>query len=403
MHALLASLLLLAAGEAPPPAPVLPDAEVIKYLKPSELAEWSNAQRTTLVGQQRLRQGNSIMGTIRTPDPKAIKSGGAGLSETPEQTKARAQKIIDEGNAQIQQAMPSLTRLRAVAGARLAEKTKPIDFSSELPQGAWGASVSQAVVRLQKQARDAGFAKTHLVGAVVVQADGKLVRTSTLSDDLRAAWVKADAKSLAAAPAEGYAYAPAADSKTAPTFSKGVSPATAARQTAVLWAEFYALPSEGSLGLLFVRLADAYTMRVVASEAFLTSPTAVDAGAAPKMASAVFRDQRSFVPRLAASGDWVFAFDRESSALGSAVLTHAVVQQTKLGIAASPYLVVVTGAGVPSLDGVRAHWRVVPGKAEKPDPKEALFQVAATPVGAASTEVGRVVLRVDDAPKPAAK
>ncbi len=401
MHALLASFLLLAAGEATPPVPVMPDVEVVKYLKPPELVEWANSQRLTQAGETRARQGNSIMAMIRPPDPKAIKAPTVGgLTEAPEQTKARAQKIIDEGNVQIQQALPSLTRLRAAAAARLAEKTKPLEFGSELPQSAWNVSVSHAAVRLQKQARDAGFSKVHLIGAIVLQADGKLVRTSTLADDLRAAWIKADEKSLTKVPAEGYAYVPATDEKSAPALSKGLKPATSARQEAVLWAEFYAVPSEGSLGLLVVRLADAYTMRILGSEAYLTSPVTVDASAAPKTATFALKDQRSFVPRLASSGDWIFAFDRESAALGSALLAQVAVQQTKLGISASPYVAVVTGAGTPGLDGVRAHWRVIPGK---PDPKEVIFQVSAKPVGAAAVEVGQIVLRVDDTPKPVAK
>jgi len=44
MNALLASLLLLAVGEPVPPPPV-PDAEVVRYLKPAELAEWHNSMR----------------------------------------------------------------------------------------------------------------------------------------------------------------------------------------------------------------------------------------------------------------------------------------------------------------------------------------------------------------------
>ena len=404
MHALLASFFLLAAGEVAPTAPVMPDAEVIKYLNPAELAEWASAQRLTRAGETRANQGMSIMNMIRPPDPKAIKSPTKGnLTETPEEAQARAQKIIDQGNVQIQQALPSLVRLRAAAAARLAEKMKPLEFTSEFPQGAWNVSISHAAVRLQKQARDAGFTKVHLLGAVVMQNDGKLLRTTTLSDDLRAAWTKADDKSLVAVPAEGYAYIPAADEKSTPAISRGLKPALSARQDAVLWAEFYALPNEGSLGLLFVRLADVYTMRILASEAYLTSPLPLDTSAAPKTATIILKDQHSFVPRLSSSGDWVFAFEKESTGIGSAMLTQAAVRQTKLGISASPYVAVVTGLGTPGVDGVRAHWRVVPGKAEKPDAKETVFQVSAKAVGATNVEVGQLVLRVDDTPKPVAK
>jgi hypothetical protein len=390
MFAFLASLIFVAAGEvAPPPPPPVPDAEVARYLKANELVEWNSAMRAHSAGESRVRQGQSIQTTsggaaASTNGPKI-----GGLSETPEQVKARSQKIIDEGNAQIQQALPSLTRLRGVAAARAAEKTKPVVFALESAPAALNVAVTQSVVRLQKQARDAGFAKTHLIGGFALLGDGKLSRPAELSAEIRAAWNKADDKSLAAAPAEGYAYVPGAD-KSPASISPGLKPADAAKQLAVLWAEYYALAPDSTRGLLFLRLADAHTMRVIASEVAYTDLGATTAPAG--VCSVALADDRSFLPRLSVSGEWTLGFERGSNPLGSALLAHLTVTQTKVGIAAAPYVVIVAGGGPAGAEGVGAKWRAV--SAPAPAGVLAAFQVAGIPVGGALVEVGQLTVKV---------
>lgn len=389
MYAFLASLIFVAAGEvAPPPPPSIPDAEVVRHLKSNELAEWSGALRAYSAGETRVRMGQSIQatsggGTVPANAPKV-----GGLSETPEQVKARTQKMIDEGNAQMQQALPSLTRLRAVAAARAAEKTKPVSFAVAVEPSAWNVAVTQSVVRLQKQARDLGYPKVHFIGSISLLGDGKLNRPETLSADIRTAWNKAGDKPLAAVPAEGYAYVPGAE-KAAPALSKGLPPATAPKQVAVVWAEYYAVSAEGARGLLFLRLADAHSMRLVGSEVAFTE---LGATAAPVGACRVaLRDDRSFLPRLAESGDWVLGFDRASNPLGSALLAHLSVTQTKVGVAAAPYVAIVAGGGPAGSEGVRAKWRAVTTTA----PEGVIaFQVASIPTGAEGVDVGQLTLGI---------
>ena len=97
MNVILASLMLIAAGEVVPPPPV-PDAEVVRYLKPNELVEWNGAMRLHSAGETRAKMGLSILKTSgggSTAQANTPKFGG--LSETPEQVKARTQKLIDEG------------------------------------------------------------------------------------------------------------------------------------------------------------------------------------------------------------------------------------------------------------------------------------------------------------------
>ena len=203
MFALLASFLMLAAGEPVAP-PTVTDVEVVRQLKPAELAEWHNAMRITTLGQARIKQGQSIMDTsiAAAAATKGAKTGG--LTETPEQIKIRAQKIIDEGNVQVQQAAPSLARLRLAAAQRVAEKMKPVDFTFEITAAAPPAALDAAVGRLHKQAVDLGYPSAHLIGSLRVSAAG-LERPAGLTSDLRAAWSRRTGVALAAVPAEGYA------------------------------------------------------------------------------------------------------------------------------------------------------------------------------------------------------
>ena len=391
MYALLASLIFVAAGEvAPPPPPAVPDAEVVRYLKPNELIEWNSAMRISTAGETRAKTGQSILKTsgAAVPDSKGPKVGG--LTETPDQAKARAQKMIDEGNSQIQQALPVLTRLRSAAAARVADKTKPVTFAVDMPPVVANLAVAHSVVRMQKQARDLGYAKVHFVGSISLLGDGKLNRPEDLTADIRSAWNKADDKSLAAIPAEGYSYIPGVD-KGSPSFSKGLPAAIAPKQVAVVWAEFYAAPSAGARGLLFLRLADAYSMHLVASEIAFTELGSVIAPVGTCQVS--LRDDRSFLPRLSEGGDWVLGFDRASDPLGSALLAHLSVTQSKVGVAAAPYVVIVAGGGPASSEGVRAKWRAITIPATVPAGSLA-FQVTSIPTSGESVSVGQLTLKV---------
>lgn len=385
MYAFLASLIFIAAGEVVPPPPSIPDAEVVRYLRTNELVEWSNSMRTNSAGETRIKVGQSIM---KTSGGVAEKPNSGGLTETPEQVKIRSQKMIDEGNAQIQQALPSLTRLRAIATARAADKTKPVTFAADFAPAAWNIAVSHSVVRLQKQARDLGYAKVHFVGSISLLGDGKLNRPAELTADIRSAWTKADDKSLAVAPTEGYAYVPGVD-KGAPSLSKGLKPATAPKQVAVVWAEYYAVASEGARGLLFLRLADVHSMRLIASEVAFTE---LGVAAAPAgICQVALRDDRSFLPRLSEGGDWVLGFDRASNPLGSALLAHLSVTQSKLGVAAAPYVVIVAGGGPAGSDGVRAKWLAVTDTAPA---GSIAFKVSSIPTGGAGVDVGQLTLTI---------
>ena len=382
MIALLASFLMLAVGEPVAP-PAVNDAEVVRHLRPTELAEWHNAMRINGLGQARIKQGQSIMDTsiAAANATKGAKAGG--LTETPEQIKARAQKIIDEGKSQVQQVAPSLARLRLVAAQRVAEKMKPVDFTFELAAAAPPAALDAAVGRLHKLAVDLGYGSAHLIGSLRVNATG-LERPAELTAELRAAWSRRPGVALAAVPAEGYAYVPAV-APAAPALSRGLPPASSPGQLAVLWAEQYAVGARGTQSLLFLRLADAHSLRIIASELVLT-----DTGATPAVAVIGLRDERSFIPRLTQSGDWAFGFERDSHPVGSALLTHLCLTQTKLSVAGDAYVAIVAGGG-PAGGDVGAKWRAT--AVEAPAGVTA-FRIDGVPVGGAAVAVGPLTLRI---------
>jgi hypothetical protein len=387
MFSLLASFLMLAAGEPVAPSELTP-AEVVRELKPAELAEWHNVMRVTALGQARVKQGQSIMETSIAAAAATKGSKTGGLTETPEQIKIRAQKIIDQGNAQIQQVAPSVARLRLAAAQRLADKMKPVDFALEVKAAAPAAALDAAVGRLHKQAGDLGYASVHLIGSLRVSAAG-LERPADLTADLRAAWSRRPGAPLAAVPAEGYAYVPGV-APAAPALSKGLKPATAPKQLAVLWAEQYAVGADGAQTLLFLRLADAHSFLIVASELVLTH-----AGAAPVVGAVALRDERSFIPRLTQSREWTFGFERDSHPVGSALLTHLCLTQTKLSVAGDPYVTIIAGGG-PAGGVVGAKWRATPVETP-PDASGAAvtaFSVQGVPVGGAAVPVGPLTLRV---------
>lgn len=388
MFALLASFLMLAAGE-PVALPELTPAEVVRELKPAELAEWHNAMRITTLGQNRIKQGQSIMDTSIAAAAATNGAKIGGLTETPEQIKARAQKIIDEGNQQVQQVAPSLARLRLVAAQRVADKLKPVDFAVEIAAAAPPVALDAAVGRLHKQAADLGYASAHLIGSLRLSAAG-LQRPADLTADLRAAWSRRTGVALAAVPPEGYAYVPAV-APAAPTLSNGLKPATAPRQLAVLWAEQYAVGAGGTQTLLFLRLADAHSFRIIASELVLT-----DTGAAPTVATIALRDERSFVPRLTQSGEWTFGFERDSHPVGSALLAHLCLTQTRLSVAGDAYVAIVAGGG-PAGGAVGAKWRATAAAPATEAPASAAvtaFRIEGIPTGGTAVSVGPLTLRL---------
>lgn len=386
MYALLASLLLAASGAttpAPPPPPI-PDTEVIRYLRPIELAEWGSAKRGYDAGVARVQQGESILKLPRAP----LAPGQIG--ESPEQVKTRAEKIIADGKAQMAKAMPSLTRLRQVAAARQFDITKTVTQEAEFPHSLWNYALTHSAIRLQKQAREAGYQELHLIGASMVTADGKFIRSKTISDSVRAAWTKVEAKSLAAVPSDGYSYVAPANGEGVPQFAKGIKVPAAAKHVGIVWAELYQLDSVNAL--LFVRLADASTFRIVASEAHLTTVGPAEVLPKAYVSSLTLVDQRSFLPRLAASGDWVLSFDRDDPPLGVALLRHLCVAGGHVDVGASVPVAMIIEGDAPLLDGARAAFRLTP---EKSQGLTHIYRVSSTAPNSPTVEVGSLTLKIE--------
>ena len=391
MYALLASFALLAAAEtAPAPIKLIPDPEVPQYLKANqgEVIEWGKALQQLEKGQQRLQQGNSILNAPR------VTTTGA-FQETPEQVKARAQKIIDEGKAQASAATVTLDRLRRVATARYKDLTKTVDLSENLAQSKVGYCLNLATVRLQKIARDGGYKAHHIIGSMTVLNDGKILKTPAVTESLRAAWTKAEATGLAPVPEDGYSYKVGADA-AAPQLTKDWK-VSSPRNATVVWVEVYGLTTDNSITLLMVRMADAYTTRLIGSEMYLTTFNSSESGAKVYNATVNLRDEKSFLPRLSSSGDRVVSYARTNSLLGNALLKHLCLSDTKVGVGASQSLVDILGGDAPSLDGAKATWKITSLEGNDLNKN---FKISCESSGSDVIEVGLLSLKLEEQTKP---
>lgn len=388
MFAFLASLALLAAAESSPaPAIIVSDPEVPQYLnfKQGEVAEWGRALQQMEKGQQRMQQGNSILNAPR------ITTVGA-FQETPEQAKARAQKIIDEGKAQMTTATAVIERLRRVATTRFLELTKTVDLQVGLTQTKWAYSMSLAAVRLQKIARDGGYKNHHIVGSITVLSDNKILQTPAVTESLRDIWSKADPQgNLAAIPEGGYRYQ-VGSGDGAPQLSKNWKAPTP-RDTTVVWAEVYALTPDNSAVLLIVRMADAFTMRLIGSEIYLTTLGPAEIFAREYKGMISLRDEKSFIPRLANSGDWTVSYEKSNAPLANAILRHLCVTVSKIGVGASQSLVDVLGGDAPSLEGAKASWKIL---SDKTTATFKTYSIACTPNRATPVNVGILTLKCEE-------
>lgn len=389
MLAVLASLVLAAAPTSP--TTVLPDSEVPRYLRGAELAEWSRARLDYERAQGELTQGQSIVSNAAQPRAPLK---GAGF-ETADQAKARGEAKIREAQSKLQRISQTLDRLRYTATVRHADQTKMVTETIEISGYAWSEGLLVTTMRAQKVARDAGMARHHVLGGWTFDADGKAAASADLAAALRGAWAKVqgDRDFLQEVPAGGYKVTPGADGAS-PGLAADWTPPGAPSQVALAWAEAYALPDGASL--VFVRVADAHTLRLVASECFV-SPAPSAPGTL--RAAITLRDDRSFLPRIGASGAWKFGYPREGvDALAAASLRHFCARGSQLGVLAGDWISALLGGSARLDDQPNVLWklRAVPGA--KGD-----YQVSAQPVGAAAaTEVGVLSLRVDTV-RPAEK
>ncbi len=407
MMILLASFLTLFA-QAPAPTPngnnpgatatvLIPDTEVPKYLRSAELTEWGNAMRAIEAGRTRVQTGSAIVASAST-----TRTAKGAFAETPEAVKARGEKIIAEGNATIARAQPSITRLRSVAASRQMELTKTVNLGLDLPQKTWSEVLPLAAVRLQKQARDAGYKKLHIIGATSFMPDGSSNAAPELAEALRGWWNKLEDKQLVAAPAGGYAYKAPATTDGVPSLAKGEVPPTAVRQVCYVWAEIYPLMADGSAALLMVSLADAYNMRVVGEELYLTVATGTDKLPKAYLGALSLKDEHSFIPRLGSSGDWLLSFEPEAPVLASVLMRYVGVKMGNIGVGATAPIHVVVGGDRPTAnDGARGNWTITRDNSATGLAKA--YRISATVAGQGATEVGQLVFKLDEAPKPAGK
>lgn len=380
---LLAAALSAAPVAPPPPSAGLTDAEVVPLLRGGEVTEWSRARRMFDDGRNRAAQGKSIAETPRVP----IKGSGG---ESPEAAKQRGLAIQKEGEEAMARADLTLDRLRAVAAARLADQTKTVSAASELGSQAWAEGVLVAAVRGVKAARDTGAVRHHVLGVWTFDAAGAPTRSPTLSADLRGSWQKAQAEReyLQDEPPGGYRLQ-AGPEAARPVLLAGSDPgAESSGQVALAWGEVHVLDPD--LSVVLIRVADAHSLRLLASEAFLCSPRGEKVA---RRASLLLRDDRSFLPRLAASGIWRLGYPPDAPSLGAGLLRHLCHRLGQVPVWADDALVALGVATLPSR--ANALWSFKP---VSPTPAgERLYRLESTPTtpDARPVPVGQLTFRIE--------
>jgi len=388
---LLAAAFLSVTG-APAAAPQpLTDLEVPRYLRGGELSEWSRARQMHDAGQARAAQGTSIVNAPRTP------SVGGGF-ETPAEAKARGERMVKEGQEQVARANITLARLRANAANRFAEMTKTVNEAADIPAQSWQEGLLLASVRGIKSARDAGCTQHHLVGTWSFDLQGAAQPNPALLDSLRGAWTKAQAERdfLRPVPPGGYRFSPPGADGLPPSFAPDWTVPARPGEVAVAWVEVHALNEGASLVLL--RVADANTLRLLASEAFLAAPD----GSKPAFRGTIsLRDDRSFLPRLSGQSQWRLGYAPGSPALAAALLRHLCYRLGHVTVWADESLAGLL-PGSPGSPRSNAFWELRPTPPPAPKtPAEApafqRFYRLASSAGAESVPVGELAIRLDAA------
>jgi hypothetical protein len=143
-------------------------------------------------------------------------------------------------------------------------------------------------------------------------------------------------------------------------------------------------------------MADAYTMRLIGSEMYLTTFSSAENSSKVYNATVNLRDEKSFLPRLSLSTDWVVSYDRTNSPLANALLRHLCVNDSKVGVGASQSLFDVLGGDAPSLDGAKAQWKISSLEANDLSKN---FKLTCESTGVDSIDVGLLSIKLEDPSK----
>jgi hypothetical protein len=332
----------LFAEEAAKPVTTLSDEDVRGLLERAEIAQW---ERTVSVRA----------GLVRDLERAKVKATGSGLtgtelygfeSDTPEQRKAKAEKLVQDLAAKIADVDKTLGTMREIAASRV----KAASFSVACPILQLKEAFAISSGELRAAAGADGY-KTLSLAGVFVPLNGTMAADSGLTDALRAALTSE-------------ANGPVVEA--APTFSAGALNVASDKKTGVVVAEVHPLKTIGG-ALWSVRLVDAATFRVVAaSSAFIPSPAALEAAKKdysnrdkqPTSYEISVQDRRNFVARLGAGIN--LSFGVEGTGAEATMLRAALV--TRKNPALNDFAFLASVLGGPKTDSVsKALWVIQPG------------------------------------------
>jgi hypothetical protein len=144
-------------------------------------------------------------------------------------------------------------------------------------------------------------------------------------------------------------------------------------------------------------MADAYTMRLIGSEMYLTTFNPSESVAKVYNATVNLHDKKSFLPRLSSSGDRVVSYARTNSLLGNALLRHLCLSDSKVGVGASQSLVDILGGDAPGLDGAIATWKITSLEGNDLNKN---FKISCEASGSDAIDVGLLSVKLEEQLKP---
>lgn len=324
------------------PAVTLSDEEVHGLLERNEIAQWERAVAARA----------SVSRDLERARQRAVAGAPSGAtmkgfdSETPEQRKAKADKLVKDLEEKLSVIDKTLEAVREIAVSRV----KAASFSVPCPIRALPEAITASAGDLRAAATAAGYKALSLAG-VFVPLNGSVAADAGLTDALRAALTtEGDALPVEAAP----------------VFSGASLKVASDKKTGVVVAEV--LPAASLGGAIWsVRLVDAATFRVIsAGAAFIPSPAAAEAAKndyynrdkKPVGYEIAVQDRRNFVARLGAATNNSFGLDGSGAEV--ALLRVALAGRPVPALNDYAYLAAVLGG--PKDDPVsKALWVVRPG------------------------------------------
>lgn len=303
----------LGAKEKTPPAPTLPDAEVVALLSPVDVIAWERAMEIKEQGESLIDTGTRL--SNRTPsllrdadDTKRDQEDGKRMLRAGEERLAEANAILDTLRAKAMQAKPD----EVING-------EPVVYNLEVQPRSYTTSMPDLVEGMLFELWGAGYKRIYLLGAWATTGDD-IVALPDARDYLLAQLRKKDGNRYTVVPDQDieFVYTVVREKPAIEFPNKGK--VIEDFPTALVYVEY--IPSEdGTETTISMRAVDASDLRLVKSKPLLSPADTQlelllgekmggqDAEAGPVSISMTLQDNERFIERVApVEHEYVFGY-----------------------------------------------------------------------------------------------